>query len=128
MEEINNDGLLVRGAAPLVDYETIDITDKIIEEDEQNASPPKPFTRKKSAAPNFDNRVDDPNHWNLIFITNNRNSLLQQTDKYVLPDFNITPEKLEIIKNYRQMLRDFININKDLILSGEIVELPQIPI
>lgn len=68
------------------------------------------------------------NEWSLLTITNHRNALLQQTDKYVLPDFNITPEKLEFIKTYRQTLRDFININKDLILSGEIVELPQIPI
>jgi hypothetical protein len=110
----------------MVDYETIDITDKIIEE--EPLPEPKLFKRKKSASPNVDNRVDDPYHWNLVFTTNNRNSLLQQTNKFVSPDFNITPEKLGIIKNYRHTLSDFININRDLILSGEVVELLQIPI
>ena len=38
-----------------------------------------------------------------------RNQLLLETDKYLLPDFPITPEQLEIIKTYRQQLRDFTN-------------------
>ena len=37
----------------------------------------------------------------------NRNLLLQETDKYILADYPITPEQLEIIKVYRQALRDF---------------------
>jgi hypothetical protein len=36
-----------------------------------------------------------------------RNNLLIETDIYMLPDFPITPEKLIIIKEYRQALRDF---------------------
>ena len=40
-----------------------------------------------------------------------RNELLEKTDKYVLPDFPITPENLIIIKEYRQQLRDFTNNN-----------------
>ena len=36
-----------------------------------------------------------------------RNDLLNETDKYLLPDFPITPEQLIIIKEYRQVLRDF---------------------
>lgn len=36
-----------------------------------------------------------------------RNDLLQETDKYLLPDFPISPENLEIVKEYRQALRDF---------------------
>ena len=36
-----------------------------------------------------------------------RNELLQETDKYVLVDYPIIPEKLIIIKEYRQALRDF---------------------
>ena len=40
-----------------------------------------------------------------------RNELLKDTDKYVLPDFPITPENLIIIKEYRQALRDFTNNN-----------------
>lgn len=36
-----------------------------------------------------------------------RNDLLQETDKYLMPDFPITPENLIIVKEYRQALRDF---------------------
>jgi hypothetical protein len=42
--------------------------------------------------------------FNLIL---NRNRLLAESDKYMLSDFPITPENLEIIKQYRQELRDF---------------------
>ena len=40
-----------------------------------------------------------------------RNDLLQETDKYLLLDFPITPENLEIVKEYRQALRDFTKNN-----------------
>jgi len=36
-----------------------------------------------------------------------RNKLLSDSDKYVLPDFNITMENKMKILNYRQSLRDF---------------------
>ncbi len=45
----------------------------------------------------------------------------------ILSDYPITPENLEIIKSYRQMLREFINTNEISILSGEIVEIPPLP-
>jgi hypothetical protein len=48
---------------------------------------------------------------NKISLKNTRNQLLEKTDKYLLPDFPITPEQLEIIKTYRQQLRDFTNNN-----------------
>ena len=38
-----------------------------------------------------------------------RNRLLAESDKYVLVDFPITPENLELIKQYRRELRDFTN-------------------
>ena len=38
-----------------------------------------------------------------------RNQLLLETDKYMLLDFPITPENLEIVKTYRQQLRNFTN-------------------
>ena len=38
-----------------------------------------------------------------------RNQLLAESDKYVLVDFPITPENLELIKQYRRELRDFTN-------------------
>ena len=40
-----------------------------------------------------------------------RNELLIETDKYLLPDFPITPEQLEIVKQYRQALRNFTDNN-----------------
>ena len=36
-----------------------------------------------------------------------RNLLLQETDKYLLADYPITPEQLEKVKEYRQALRNF---------------------
>ena len=38
-----------------------------------------------------------------------RTELLIATDKYLLPDFPIIPDKLDMIKEYRQSLRDFTN-------------------
>lgn len=63
----------------------------------------------------------------LEYKRNSRNSYLELTDKYLLPDFPITDDKKEIILNYRKYLRDFININKDAILNGENVEILGIP-
>lgn len=42
-----------------------------------------------------------------IYMKFTRNLLLQETDKYILADYPITPEQLEIVKVYRQALRDF---------------------
>ena len=36
-----------------------------------------------------------------------RNLILNETDKYLIPDFPISPENLIIVKEYRQALRDF---------------------
>jgi len=68
------------------------------------------------------------NEWELFQLRNTRNAYLQLTDKYLIPDYPISPENLEIIKTYRQYLRDFINVNKDNILSGLIPEILPIPI
>ena len=59
---------------------------------------------------------------------NIRNELLNKTDKYMLQDYpNLTQEQLNEIKVYRQTLRDFININKDKFLNGQVVDFPQQP-
>ncbi len=52
---------------------------------------------------------DTINYYNRTFLKNKRNSILGETDKYLLPDFPITPEQLELVKQYRQALRDFTN-------------------
>ena len=48
---------------------------------------------------------------NKISLKNKRNLILNETDKYLLSDYPITPENLEIIKTYRQNLRDFTQNN-----------------
>ena len=48
---------------------------------------------------------------NKISLKNKRNLILNETDKYMLSDYPITPENLEIIKTYRQQLRDFTQNN-----------------
>jgi hypothetical protein len=42
-----------------------------------------------------------------------RNELLNSTDKYILSDYPISLENLELIKKYRTDLRNYMNINKD---------------
>ncbi len=54
-------------------------------------------------------RMDYLNYKNYTLLKNIRNLILGETDKYLLPDFPITPEQLEIVKIYRQQLRDFTN-------------------
>jgi hypothetical protein len=44
-----------------------------------------------------------------ISLKNKRNLVLGETDKYMLCDYPISPENLEIVKTYRQKLRDFTN-------------------
>jgi len=53
---------------------------------------------------------EDPELKRVSFIWK-RNQLLEESDKYVLIDYPITADKLEIIKEYRQQLRDFTNNN-----------------
>jgi predicted ATP-dependent Lon-type protease len=51
------------------------------------------------------------NYINCTLLKNTRNLILAETDKYLLPDYPITSEQLEIVKNYRKSLRDFTNNN-----------------
>ena len=55
---------------------------------------------------------------------NIRNELLNRTDKYILSDYPITLEQQMQIKLYRQELREFINNNIELILTGAKVDFP----
>ena len=54
----------------------------------------------------------------LIRNINMRNELLKQTDYYLLSDVyeKLTDDEKQQIKDYRQALRDHININKDKFL------------
>ena len=83
----------------------------------------------KSKSPSYDNETnDDPSLWHLVLLRNTRNSYLQLTDKYLLSDFPISDEKRYEIIEYRQYLRNFININQEAILKGENIEILPIPI
>jgi hypothetical protein len=54
-------------------------------------------------------RIDYINYKNNTLLKNTRNLILDATDKYLLPDFPITPEQVEFVKQYRQALRDLTN-------------------
>ena len=43
------------------------------------------------------------------YIRSERDKKLQETDFYTVLDYPITPEKLNIVKEYRQQLRDITN-------------------
>ena len=60
---------------------------------------------------------------------NIRNELLNKTDRYMLEDYpNLTQDQLKSIKDYRHALREFININKENILTnGQTPDFPQQP-
>ena len=55
---------------------------------------------------------------------NIRNELLNKTDRYILEDYPISQEQREIIKTYRQNLRNYINENKEKILNGGKIDFP----
>ena len=48
---------------------------------------------------------------NKILLKNQRNLILNETDKYLIPDYPISSEQLIIVKEYRQTLRDFTKNN-----------------
>lgn len=60
-----------------------------------------------------------------------RNKLLVQSDKYLIVDYPISTEKIELIKQYRQQLRDYMNLeevkNFDYYLETPIKPFPEFP-
>jgi hypothetical protein len=62
----------------------------------------------------------------LFNVRNERDSSLYKTDKYMLPDYPITPENLEKIKVYRQELRDFFQ-KDELVNFPSSFKLPVFP-
>ena len=67
----------------------------------------------------------------LVRNTNLRNELLKQTDYYMLNDVytKLTEEQKQEISDYRQALRDHINVNRDKYLNDGIsfVDFPPPP-
>ena len=69
-----------------------------------------------------------PNNEHFLKCARNiRDALLAKTDRYFLIDYPIAHDQQMIIKAYRQELRDFINNNKDIILTGQILDFPKPP-
>jgi hypothetical protein len=56
------------------------------------------------------------------FIRVIRENRLKESDKYLLADYPISPENLDLIKNYRKELRDYIGA-----LSPDMEEMPELP-
>ena len=48
----------------------------------------------------------------IMFQRQNRNQLLAASDKYVLPDYPIVSSNLELVKTYRQQLRDYMELDQ----------------
>ena len=48
----------------------------------------------------------------IMFQRQNRNQLLSASDKYVLPDYPIVSSNLELVKVYRQQLRDYMGLDQ----------------
>lgn len=70
---------------------------------------------------------ENSGYWYLELKRNIRNSYLALTDKYLLSDFPITDDNRNIMRLYRQYLRDFINENKEAIENGLEVTIDPIP-
>jgi hypothetical protein len=103
--------------------EIIDDVEKAPDLQEQSTKAPK-MTRQ----PNYKGELKTPDgYWELTFKKNTRNSLLQLTDKYILPDYPLSDTKKQIMMEYREFLRNFININTEAILRGEDIEILPIP-
>lgn len=77
----------------------------------------KPYTEMTEQERNI-KIINDGKNAFIQMIRNKRDSILFDTDKYLLPDFPITTENLNIIKDYRQKLRDYNN-NSNLILPDK---------
>ena len=68
---------------------------------------------------------------NLILIRNIRNQLLLDSDKYLLLDFPISSNNLILVKDYRQKLRDYMDlpevINYNYSSTTPIPDFPSFP-
>ena len=76
-------------------------------------------------------RMSNINYTNLIITRNQRDRLLTESDKYLLSDFPITSNNLVLIKDYRQQLRDYMDLdqikNYDYSSNIPIPDFPQFP-
>ena len=66
---------------------------------------------------------------NICFKRANRDQLLKESDKYLMSDYPISSSNLELVKQYRQKLRDYMNIPEIVNYNSNvpIPEMPQFP-
>ena len=65
--------------------------------------------------------------WTVIcFKRAERDQLLQQSDKYLISDYPISSSNLELIKQYRQDLRNYMNIPEIVNYNSNVI-LPPMP-
>ena len=63
---------------------------------------------------------------NFILLRNKRNELLKESDKYLISDYPISSSNLELVKDYRQKLRDYMDL-PELVNYNSNVILPNMP-
>ena len=54
----------------------------------------------------------------IMFKRDQRNQLLKESDKYLLPDYPISSSKLELVKQYRQQLRNYMDLDQVINFSS----------
>jgi len=66
---------------------------------------------------------------NICFKRANRDQLLKESDKYLMSDYPISSSNLELVKQYRQKLRDYMNIPEIVNYNSNVIipEMPQFP-
>lgn len=71
---------------------------------------------------------DDTDFLTLAGTRENRNILLKESDKYLLPDYPILESNVILIKEYRQTLRDYMNLPEVInYKSSNNIPLPPLP-
>ena len=67
---------------------------------------------------------------NLFLIRNIRNQLLAASDKYLLLDYPISSNNLILVKDYRQKLRDYMDLDQIINYNSNIPfpDFPTFPI
>jgi len=54
----------------------------------------------------------------IMFKRDQRNQLLKESDKYLLPDYPIASSNLELVKQYRQQLRNYMDLDQVINFSS----------
>lgn len=68
--------------------------------------------------------------YNFVLLRNQRNELLKDSDKYLIRDYPISYSNLELVKQYRQDLRDYMDLPQIINYNSNIAipEMPKFPI